>query len=385
MHQPRAWIDIDLDALAHNARVLRRAIPAGTRLGLMVKADGYGHGMLHAARAAIVGGADLLLVVSLDEALRLRAADITAPVLIVYPIPSDAVAEAAAVDIQVSVGGVESVRRVIGAWQDLGTAPGTLRVHVEVDSGMGRGGIAPADLVDAVARLDATPGIELVGIWTHLADGMDPDRSRVQIERYEAALAAVAATGRALPARHVAATEGVFVETAPAYDLVRVGLGYYGSLGLDIAASPALGALAAELRPAMTVIAMPVRLEALPTGTTVGYGGEWTAARPARVATLPIGSAAGWTRRYWPGAEALIRGRRVPLIGRVSMDSVCADVTDVPDATIEDEVVLLGAQGDERITVEALAALRGTVPNEVMCAFGPRLERRARGLADAVG
>ena len=238
---------------------------------------------------------------------------------------------------------------------------------------------------DPVARLDETPGIELAGIWTHLADGMDPERSRVQIERYEAALAAVAATGRALPARHVAATEGVFVETAPAYDLVRVGLGYYGSLGLDIAASPALGALAAELRPAMTVIARPVRLETLPTGATVGYGGEWTATRPSRVATLPIGYADGWTRRYWPGAEALIRGRRVPLIGRVSMDSVCADVTDVPDATIEDEVVLLGAQGDERIRVESLAALRGTVPNEVMCAFGPRLARRARGLDDAVG
>lgn len=379
MHQPRAWIDIDLDALAHNARVLRRTIPAGTRLGLMVKADGYGHGMLHAARAAIAGGADLLLVVSLDEALRLRAAGVTAPVMIVYPISSDAVAEAAAAEVQVSVGGVDSARRVIEAWRDLGAPPGTLRVHIEVDSGMGRGGIAPADLVDAVAELDATAGIELVGIWTHLADGADPDRSRAQIERYESALAAVAATGRALPLRHVAATEGVFVETAPAYDLVRVGLGYYGSLGLDIAASPALRALAAELRPAMTVIAKPVRLETLPTGSTVGYGGEWTAARPSRVATLPIGYADGWTRRYWPGAEALIRGQRVPLIGRVSMDSVCADVTDVPDATIEDEAVLLGAQGDERITVEALAALRGTVPNEVMCAFGPRLERRARG------
>ena len=126
----------------------------------------------------------------------------------------------------------------------------------------------------------------------------------------------------------------------------------------------------------MTVAARPARLEWMPAGASIGYGGEWTAERPSLIATLPIGYADGWTRRYWPGADALVRGRRVPLVGRVSMDSVCADVTDVGELGMDEPFVLLGGQGDERITPVELARLRDTVPNEVFCAFGPRLARR---------
>ena len=374
--QPIAWIEIDTDALANNARVLRRAIPSETRLGVLVKANGYGHGMAVAARAALAGGADMLMVATPDEGLALRAAEPDAEILVAYPIPSDGIAEAIGARLQASVGGIESARRTLAAAEAVG---GTLRLHVEVDSGMGRGGVAPGDLPAVVRSIDASPAAELVGIWTHLANGMEIEPSRRQIETYEAALAAVAATGRALPARHVAASEGLFVETSPPYDLVRIGLAYYGSLGAGIDATPAMAALAAELRPAMTVAARPVRLEDVAAGTPLGYGSEFTTTRASRIATLPIGYADGWTRRYWPGAGALVRGRRVPLIGRVSMDSVCADVTDVDGVTADDVFVLLGAQGDLRITVEELALLRGTVANEVFCDFGPRLARRVSG------
>ena len=132
--------------------------------------------------------------------------------------------------------------------------------------------------------------------------------------------------------------------TAPAYDMVRIGLGFYGELGVGVEPAAALARLAAELRPAMTVAARPVRLEWMPAGASIGYGGEWVAQRPSRIATLPIGYADGWTRRYWPGASAIVRGRRVPLVGRVSMDSVCADVTDAGEVGMDDTVVLLGAQ-----------------------------------------
>ncbi len=339
----RAWIEIDDAALAHNARVFRRAIPAATRLGILVKANGYGHGMVIAAHAAIAGGADQLMVVSIDEALTLRAAGLTGPILIVYPIDPADVEEAVRADLEVSVSGVESARGLLDGWtasraRSAGPADATLRVHIEVDSGMGRGGVHPDDLPGVVERIDATEATEIAGIWSHLADGADPARSSDQVRAYEAALAAVAATGRTLPPRHIAATEGVFVETGPAYDLVRIGLGFYGELGLDVAPAPALASLAAELRPAMTVVARPARLEAVRAGTPVGYGSEWTATRPSVIATLPIGYADGWTRRYWPGASALVRGRRVPLVGRVSMDAVCADVTDVEGVTMEDRV-----------------------------------------------
>jgi alanine racemase len=378
--QPRAWIEVDAGALAHNADVFRRAIPDTTRLGILVKADGYGHGMVVAARAAIAGGADQLMVVSIEEGLALRAAGLHGPILVVYPIDPAAVDEAMAAGLEVSVGGADGARRLIQAWVDsLARASGqTLRLHIEVDSGMGRGGVQPADLPAVVAAIDAAGGIEIAGIWSHLADGTDAARSAAQVQAYERALTSIAATGRALPARHMAATEGVFVGTGPAYEMVRIGLGFYGELGVDVAPTPALAALAAELRPAMTVAARPARLEWMPPGSPIGYGSEWVAERPSLIATLPIGYADGWTRRYWPGASALVRGRRVPLIGRVSMDSVCVDATDAAgdgDLTLQEVFVLLGGQGPERITPVELARLRGSIPNEVFCAFGPRLGR----------
>jgi alanine racemase len=377
--EPRAWIEIDAAALEHNARVIRRAIPGDALLGILVKADGYGHGMETAARAALAGGADRLMVARLGEGLALRELLPDAPILVLYPIPPDGVATAVAADLELSVGGVESTIRTLDAWgaADRAAVPGPLRLHVEVDSGIGRGGVNPAHLLDVVARIDAAEGVEISGIWSHLADGSDPARSRSQIERYEAALAGVVATGRAVPKRHVAATEGVFVGTSPAYDLVRVGLGFYGSLGVGVEPTGPLAALAAELRPAMTLKARPVRLEMVPAGGTVGYGGEWTAARPSRIATLPVGYADGWARSSWPGASALVRGCRIPLVGRVSMDSVCADVTDVADVEADDVFTLLGQDGRERIAVEELARLRRTIPNEVFCALGGRLPRMA--------
>jgi alanine racemase len=383
--QHRTWIEVDPAALVHNAGVLRRAIPARARLGILVKANGYGHGMLVAANAAAAGGADQLMVVSIEEALALRAAGLDAPILIVYPIDPAAIDEAVRADVEVSVGGVASARRLMEGWiTSHSRADGrVMRLHVEVDSGMGRGGVLPADLPDVIRAIDATGLTDIVGIWSHLADSSDPERSAEQVRAYEAALASVAATGRALPARHLAATEGVFVGTGPAYEMVRIGLGFYGELGVDVHAAPALAALAAELQPAITVAARPARLEWMPAGATVGYGGEWMADRPSLIATLPIGYADGWTRAYWPGAAALVRGRRVPLVGRVSMDAVSVDVTDVGDVGMDEPFVLLGGQGDERITPVELARLRRSIPNEVFCAFGPRLARRIVGTEGA--
>jgi alanine racemase len=373
----RAWVEVDLAALAHNAGLLRRAIPADARLGILVKADGYGHGMEMAARAAMSGGADQLIVATLDEGLALRRAGIEAPILVVYPVSPDALVDAVDAGLELSVSGLDSTRRTLEAWGSANArAPrGVLTVHVEVDTGMGRGGVSPDALKEVVRLIDATRATYIAGIWSHLTDGANAARSREQTERFDVAVAAVAATGRPIPIRHLAATEGVFVETAPAYEMVRVGLGFYGELGIGVEPSPGRSALAAQLRPAMAVKARPVRLEVLPAGASVGYGREWTAERRSLIGTLPIGYADGWTRSYWPGASALVRGRRVPLVGRVSMDSVCVDVTDVGEVTMDDEVVMLGSQGAERITANELARLRHSIPNEVLCSFGPRLHR----------
>ena len=372
-----AWIEVDLAALTHNAAVLRRATPSAAQLGILVKAHGYGHGREMAARAALAGGADQLIVATLDEGLGLRATGIDAPILVVYPVSPDGVPDAVDAGLELSVGGVDGVAPLLAAWAscreqlpDL-----ALRLHVEVDSGMGRGGVAPDELVEVVRLLEAEPRTSLAAAWSHLADGRDPGRSRTQAERFESALADLAAAGRPLPKRHLIATEGLFAETAPAYEMVRIGLAFYGELGIDMDPAPAKAELAAELRPAMTVKARAVRLEWIGTGASVGYGGEWTSERPSRIATLPIGYADGWLRSTWPGGSVLVRGHRAPLVGRVSMDSICADVTDIESVAPDDEFVLLGTQGAARISPVDLARHRGTIPNEVFCAFGPRLPR----------
>lgn len=369
-----AWIEVDLAALAHNAAVLRRATPPDARLGILVKAHGYGHGREMAGRAALAGGANQLIVATLDEGLGLRAAGIDAPILIVYPVLPDGVPDAVEAGLELSAGGIDGVRRSLATWtRHRGVlADRTLRLHVEVDTGMGRGGVAPDDLVEVTRLIESEPGAVLEAAWSHLADGRDPDRSGTQARLFEATLAA---SGGRIPMRHVLATEGLFAETAPAYEMVRIGLAFYGELGLDVEPAPAKAGLAAELRPAMTMKARPVRLESIQAGATVGYGGEWSAERPSLIATLPIGYADGWTRSSWPGGSVLVRGRRAALVGRVSMDSVCVDVTDVDGVTADDEFVLLGTQGEERISPVDLARLRGTIPNEVFCAFGPRLPR----------
>ena len=368
--------------LIDNARVLRRALPPSTRLGLLVKANAYGHGMVMAARAAVAGGADQLIVAAASEAFTLRAADIRAPILVVYPTPREQVANAVAEDIELSVGGRDSAADTLAAWAEHRDRLGgrSLRLHVEVDSGMARGGIAPDDLVDIVRQIDGEPGTELVGVWSHLADGSDVERSGAQVERYEQALTELMAAGRPLPDRHVAATEGLFVGTAPAYEMVRVGLGWFGELGPGVEPAADLADHAAELRPALTVAARPVRVETVAAGTSVGYSGEWTAERTSRIATIPIGYADGWSRSSWPGGSALVNGCRVPVVGRVSMDSLSLDVTDADDVTLNEEVVLLGEQAGDGITANEVARQRGTIPNEVLSTLGARLPRRYRGL-----
>lgn len=371
-----AWIEVDVDALVSNARVLRSTIPAWSRLGILVKANAYGHGLVMGARAAIEGGADQLIVAALDEALALRSADITAPVLVVYPVLPSAVGAAAEAGIELSVSGPASARQVAEAWARLAVKPAeALRVHVEVDSGMARGGARPASVIEVFEILEQIDSAEIIGLWSHLADGSSHDTSARQVREFEAAANIIRASGRRLPPRHLAASEGVFVATSPSYEMVRIGLAFYGELGLGVEPAPIHSGAAQRLRSAMTVKARAVHLEVVPEGGSVGYGGEWTAERPSLIATLPVGYADGWSRLYWPSGSVLVQGQRAPIAGRISMDSMCVDVTDIPDVTLEDEFVLLGRQGTEQITANELARMRRSIPNEVLASLGPRLPR----------
>jgi alanine racemase len=253
-----------------------------------------------------------------------------------------------------------------------GWTGGPLRVHVEVDTGMTRGGLAPADTPAAVARLAGTPGVLLEGLWTHLSTPEDPALAGAQVGAFGGAARVVESTGIAVPVRHVATSGSALLRTAPGYDLVRIGVAAYGIVpdGFRGPAGDDHG-----LTPALSLRAHPVRIEEVARGTRVGYGGDWRAAHPSVIATVPVGYADGYARSSWPGAEALVRGRRVPIVGRVSMDAVTIDVTDVPGVSREDVVVLIGSQGDERIGAQDLATLRRTISWEVVSTLSARLAR----------
>ncbi len=380
-----AWIEIDSGALAANLGVLRRLAGPGVAVLPVVKADGYGHGMVPVARTLADGGADGLCVASLDEAVALRDAGLELPVLVLYPIPPRDVDEAISRSIGIAGGEAPLLDATLAAAGPALGRAGRSRIHdlaieLEVETGLGRGGVPPSAVVDAVARITAS-GARLGGVWTHLQEAEVAEITRGQVLLYEQALANAAAAGIRVPRRHLAASAAILLGAVPAYDAIRPGLATYGLIPDELAAAgiglAELRPEAAELRPILSLHARPVRVADLPEGHGVSYGPTWRAPRPSRIATLPLGYGDGWPRALSNRAEVLVRGRRVPLVGNVAMDAVMADVTDVPGppVTVEDEFVLIGRQGSGEIAAAEVARWRNTNSWEVVTTLSGRLTR----------
>jgi alanine racemase len=375
-----AWLALDLDALVGNLAAVRAAVAPGIALLPVVKADAYGHGAIPIARTLEGVGADGLCVATLDEALALRRAGIHVPIHVLYPTPPALVRTAAEADLTVAAGDPATLARTLDAIAaaDPGGGAG-LAIEIEVETGLGRGGMAPDAVVDSVRAVEATPGARYAGLWTHLQASEDTARTTEQLARFERVAADLRAAGLEPGARHVAASGGILTGVG-SYDGVRPGLSIYGLLPdeLDDAPlDPGAATLAARLRPVLALHAQPVRVADVAVGDGVSYGPTWRATRPSRVATLPLGYGDGFGRVYSNRAEALVRGRRVPLVGNVAMDALMVDVTDVPGppVTIDDVVTLLGEQGSERITAGDLARMRTTNRWEVVTQMATRLPR----------
>lgn len=379
-----AWLEIDLDALRANLAAVRSAVGPGVRVEPVVKADAYGHGVVPVARALADEGADGLSVATLDEALELRDAGVRLPILVLYPVPAAWVPDAARRHIAVALGAGEAASEVLAAARSVAReGVPELEVHVEVETGLGRGGVLPHEAPSVVDEVLATPGVRLAGVWTHLAAADDDARTIEQDRRFTSAIAplADAVAWGADPAgavrRHLAASGGMLGDAVPRWDSVRIGLSIYGLVPDAVVPPASTAGAAALLRPAMALYARPVRVLDLPAGHGVSYGPTFTTSRPSRIATLPLGYGDGWRRVLSDRAHALVRGVRVPLVGRVAMDAVMADVTDVPGepVTERDEFVLLGEQEGERITAYDLAAAGGTISYEVVTGMSRRLAR----------
>jgi alanine racemase len=368
-HRP-AWVEIDLDAVRWNTRVLLDAV-APAALMAVVKADAYGHGDAPVARAALEAGATWLGVALVEEGVALREQGIDAPVLVLSEPPADAAAAVVAADLTPVVytpAGLEHLAKAVAqAGRDT-----PLPVHLKVDTGMHRVGCAPGDVPGLADAISAHGELTLAGTCTHLAVADEPEDPYTgeQLARFDAVLADLEARGLAPGIRHAANSAGAIAFPAARYDLVRTGIALYG-----IAPSPALAGRIA-LRPALAFKSRVGYVKTLPAGARVSYGLRYTVTAPTRIATVPVGYADGVPRRLGHvGGEVLVGGRRAPIAGTVTMDQILVDVGDAPVAP-GDEVVLIGTQGDEEITAADWAEPLDTIAYEIVCGIGPRVPRR---------
>jgi len=359
------WCDIDLDAIRHNVGVLD-ALAGEAALCAVVKADGYRHGAVPVARAAVEAGASWLAVALVEEAAELRAAGLDAPILVL--------SEPQAGDMPgvAELGGVRpTVYSEAGIDAFAAAAPGA-SVHLKVDTGMHRVGAAPADATD-LARRALGAGLVLEGVFTHfaVADAPADPFTGVQIGRFDAVLAELAEHGVHPELVHLANTAGLITSPGARRSLVRAGIGIYG-----VSPSPELAAACAGLglRPAARLRSEVRHVHVVEAGEGVSYGRRWRAGEPTRLATVPIGYADGITRAWWDGGSVLVGGRRRPIRGVVTMDQLVVEVDG--DVAIGDEVVLLGSQGDESISAEEVAASLDTITYEVLVSLGARVPRR---------
>jgi len=359
------WADVDAAAIRHNLEVIRRTVGERVAVMAMVKAAGYGHGAALTAAAALDGGATWLGVSSAEEALQLRAEGFSVPLLVVGAAPPAHLDALVAAGVQITVWDPEQVAAAAAAAGHGLPA----RIHLKIDSGMGRLG-APPEAVPALARAVERAGarVEPVAAFTHFADAEDdPDFTLRQDHVFVDAVDGLRQRwpGLLLHAANSAAALGL-PETR--HDLVRCGIAIYGYAPSGLAA-------AAELRPAMSFRARVTQVKTRHRGQSVGYGRTWVAERDTRVAAIAAGYADGVQRAQSNRGSVLVGGRRCPIIGRISMDQLTADVSLVDGVRPGDEAVLFGRQGDAWLGADEVAAAGGTISYEVLCALSSRVPR----------
>ena len=357
---------IDLAALRHNLAAIRRAVGPGVAVCGVVKADAYGHGAVPVARTLAAAGIEHFAVASLDEAKELRDAGIAVPILVFGSVRPDRARETARLRLAVTVWSAAAVRALAEALD-----PGEpLDVHVKIDTGMHRIGALADDLSALVGALRAGP-FRIAGTMSHLACADEPGHASVpaQIDAYEGALRELAALGAAPGIRHLANSAGAVEWPQARYDMVRAGIALYGG-----APSPHLAGRL-DLEPVMSLRTRVLQVKTIPAGDRVGYGHTYAATRPTRLAVLPVGYAICYPRALSNRGEVLVRGRRAPVAGTVSMDHVTVDVTDVPDVAEGDVVTLWGSDGAQHLDVMELGARAGTIGYELLTCVSPRTPR----------
>lgn len=379
---PLIWAEIDLGAIAHNVRELRRCADPKAKVMAVVKANGYGHGAVEVARTALSNGAEWLGVARLPEAIPLREAGFDVPIMVFGYTPPAEAGRLIDFDLRQSVYSLAAAHAYSAAAAARGRR---IRVHVKVDTGMGRLGMVPAALsgktsghavgedfireATAIARL---PGLDAEGIFTHFAasDSADPSYARRQLSLFLDVVSSLRAAGLEFAVRHAANSAAVIALPESHLDLVRPGIALYG-----LRPSDAIDLTGISLKPAMALKTRIIHLKPVPAGACISYGMTYRTPAPTVIATIPVGYADGYRRLLSSRGGMLVGGRRVPVAGRVCMDLTMIDVGTVPGVQLEDEVVIFGKQGSESITADDIAQAIDTINYEIVCDVTARVPR----------
>ncbi len=363
----RAWVEVDHAALRTNLAAVR-ALASGAQVIAVVKANAYGHGAVPVARTLTAAGAERLAVATIDEASELRDAGIDAPIMLLWGVGPDEVADVIAHELEPIVTDLETVDLLDG---EAGRAGRRISVHLKVDTGLGRQGAAPDDALAVASAVARSRNLSIVGTMSHLAvPGEDDAQTDVQHLRLARVVDAMRSSGIDPGIVHVSASGGILAG-APATraDAVRPGLVLYGLL-------PAWATdRDPGLRPVLSLKARALRVFDLAAGDAIGYGLRFRATEATRIATLGIGYGDGWPRAHANNGTVLVRGQRAPIVGAVSMDGLTVDVGHIDGVSVADEFVLIGAQEGDRISADEVAAQRRTISYEVTTALRGRLPR----------
>jgi alanine racemase len=358
------WAAIDTAAFARNIDSIAASLPERSRLVAVLKADAYGHGAVELARRCTPARVAMIATALLEESLTLRRAGITLPLFVLGPLTRSQILLALEHDITIGVPGPEELAMIAEVARDRDVS-----IHLKLDSGMGRMGVVASELPDVIERIRATPRLHVAGIYTHFAnadDALDPFTD-MQLANFERMLATLRGAGSDAPLHHSANSAATLRGVITPGDWVRCGIALYGPEPLQTRGI--------ALEPVMRWRTEIARLKELPAGHAIGYGTTFHTTRTSRIATLPVGYADGYDRRLSNRGEVLVRGRRAPVVGRVSMDLVTIDVTDIAGAAVGDEAVLLGRDSDDIITAEELARKIDTISYEVFCRVTGRVPR----------
>ncbi|MGE5630397.1 MAG: alanine racemase [Caulobacteraceae bacterium] len=365
-----AWAEINLDALAHNMREVRRLAQGNALVTAVIKADGYGHGAKKIAQTLLDNGADRFAVAVLDEGAELRQAGFTVPILILGFTEPERAEEVIKYDLEQATYSWELAEALS---KEAGRQNKIAKIHIKVDTGMGRIGLKPnSESVDLIKRISKLPNLIIEGIFTHfaVADTKDKTYTKEQYDKFNWICKELEKENVEINIRHCGNSATIIDLPDMHMDMVRAGIILYG-----LAPSDEVMLNKIDLKPVMSLKVRITHVKDVELGQSVSYGRKFIASRKSRIASLPIGYADGYTRMLSGKAEALVQGKRVPVVGRICMDQCMIDITGMEDVKVGDEVVLFGEQNGAMIHVDELAEKLGTINYEVVCMIGKRVPR----------